>query len=238
VINPRKLQGECKCAYCERKLESIDYGKGEQDVEHFRPKSSVKAWRVPKALKDQGIVTTDVSNAGGGYYLLSYHPFNYAAACKPCNSALKRDYFPVAGSYDVTGEDPAALLNENPYLIYPLGDFDEAPEDLIRFYGVSPQPTASSGHNRARALVTIVFFKLDDTEKRKNLFRERAMVIVALHPQLEKAVTSADGATRLQAQQLVERFTAPDAWHTTALAVSRVFSRVTPWKPAQCSTGL
>jgi hypothetical protein len=49
-----RLQGDCKCAYCERKLESIDFGKIEQDVEHFRPKGSVRAWKLPKAFKDQG----------------------------------------------------------------------------------------------------------------------------------------------------------------------------------------
>jgi len=38
------LQGESKCAYCERKLEAVAHGKAEQDVEHFRPKGNVKAW--------------------------------------------------------------------------------------------------------------------------------------------------------------------------------------------------
>src|SRR5262245_18163470 len=42
-----------KCAFCERKLESIDLGAIEQDVEHFRPKASVKAWKAPKDILDQ-----------------------------------------------------------------------------------------------------------------------------------------------------------------------------------------
>ena len=50
------VQGNSKCAYCERKLESVTYGKAEQDVEHFRPKGNVRAWKIPKRLKDQGIV--------------------------------------------------------------------------------------------------------------------------------------------------------------------------------------
>ena len=44
-----------------------------------------------------------------GYYLLAYHLLIYAVACKPCNSGLKKDYFPIAGDYDLTGEDPAEM---------------------------------------------------------------------------------------------------------------------------------
>lgn len=47
-----RLQGESKCAYCERKLESEYYGKGEQDVEHFRPKKNVRPWKLPKSRKN------------------------------------------------------------------------------------------------------------------------------------------------------------------------------------------
>lgn len=85
-----ELQGNCKCAYCERKLESIPFGTIEQDVEHFRPKGGVKSWEMPQWLKDQGIEATQVPHEGPGYYLLPYHPFNYAASCKPCNSRLRR----------------------------------------------------------------------------------------------------------------------------------------------------
>lgn len=207
-----RLQGDCKCGYCERKLESVDLGTVEQDVEHFRPKGNVKAWRVPGSLANHGIAFTAAPLAGKGYYLLPYHPFNYSAACKPCNSALKRDFFPIAGDYDLEGDDPVALKAERPFLICPIGDFDDAPENLIKFHGVSPQAVAASGHDRARALVTIEFFKLDDVAKRKNLLRERAVVIIALHPQLEKLAGGASGNT--EAQKVVDGFTAPNAPHT------------------------
>lgn len=161
-----RLQGECKCAYCERKLESIDFGKIEQDVEHFRPKGNIKQWRLPKSLGELGIKATVVPEEDRGYFLLPYHPFNYSAACKPCNTLLKKDYFPIAGEYDLTGDDPAQLhVKERPLLVCPVGDFDDAPEDLIRFYGVSPQAVAQGGYDRERALVTIEFFKLDDEAK-------------------------------------------------------------------------
>ena len=209
-----RLQGDCKCAYCERKLEAVDFGKVEQDVEHFRPKGSVRAWTIPKSLQDQGVKITKAPDAGRGYFLLPYHLFNYSAACKPCNSALKKDYFPIAGKYQLTGDDPAKLTKEKPFLICPVGDFDDAPEDLIRFHGVSPQPVAPGGHARKRALVTIEFFKLDDEAKRKNLLRERAVVIIALHPQLEKLADGAAGNAKTDAQELVDGFTAPRSAHT------------------------
>lgn len=215
-----KLQGESKCAYCERKLESSQYGKIEQDVEHFRPKKMVREWQMPKRLKESGITATKVPNNDHGYYLLPYHPYNYAAACKPCNSALKKNCFPIASDYDLTNEDPVDLLKEKPYLIYPIGDFDEAPEKLIRFHGVSPQAIPISGHQQARALVTIDFFKLDDFAKRKNLLRERAVIIIALHPQLEKLSDDADAG---EAQQIVEGFTSSNAPHTNC---ARSFRRL------------
>lgn len=209
-----RLQGDCKCAYCERKLESVAIGKVEQDVEHFRPKGGVREWKLPKSLKDQGILATAVPDEDRGYYLLPYHPFNYSATCKPCNSALKKDYFPIAGRYNLAGDDPAKLTREEPFLICPIGDFDDDPEDLIRFHGVSPQATASSGFRRERALVTIEFFKLDDAAKRKNLLLERARLIVALFPQLEKSADSHDASIKAKARALVAAFTAQSAPHT------------------------
>jgi len=218
-----KLQGDAKCAYCERKLESIDLGKAEQDVEHFRPKGRVRQWKVPKEVRDQGVKATAVPAEPKGYHLLPYHPFNYASACKPCNQSLKRDYFPVAARYDLAGADPDALRSEMPYLIYPLGQFDSAPEDLIRFYGVSPQPVAPAGHARARAIVTIAFFKLDDEAKRKNLLRERAFLIVALNAMLEKLADGAAGKARIDAQTVVDGFISPTSAHTNC---ARSFKRL------------
>lgn len=209
-----RLQGNSKCAYCERKLEAIDVGKVEQDVEHFRPKSSVKAWKISQAMKDLGISITEAPDKGLGYFLLPYHLFNYSAACKPCNSALKKDYFPIAGKYDLKGEDPKKLKKEKPYLIYPIGDFDNDPEDLFRFHGTSPQPVVGSGYKRLRALVTIEFFKLDDPNERKNLIRERVMVILLMHPYLEKLKVPVTPAEKALAKRIVDRATRPDAAHT------------------------
>ncbi|HEY1663179.1 MAG TPA: hypothetical protein VGI03_12235 [Verrucomicrobiae bacterium] len=212
-----RLQGNCKCAYCERKLESIDLGKVEQDVEHFRPKGGIRAWKLPKSLTNRGVMATAVPAEGRGYFLLPYHPFNYSAACKPCNSALKKDFFPIAGKYDLDGDDPTKLTKEKPFLICPVGDFDVPAENLIQFHGVSPQPVATNGHDRERALVTIEFFKLDDTAKRKNLLRERAAIILAIYPQLEKLANGATGFEKTDAQQIVNGFSSTTSAHTNCV---------------------
>ncbi|QBP77578.1 hypothetical protein E2K99_22430 [Herbaspirillum huttiense] len=204
-----RLQGEGKCIFCERKLESEQYGKGEQDVEHFRPKGRVRAWKVPASLKAQGVKITNPGLAASGYYRLPYHLFNYGVACKPCNSALKSDCFPIARTYDFDGDDPDALLSELPLLIYPIGDFDNNPEDLIEFAGASPHPIQVSGYGRDRAQTTIEFFALADTDARKNLFRERAIILIALWGQLEAAKSS----TNTKAVEAVRAFQSENSAH-------------------------
>lgn len=223
-----RLQGGCKCAYCERKLEAEPCGKGEQDVEHFRPKKNVRKWQPSKMLANAGVKVTAPESADGGYYLLAYHLFNYCAACKPCNSALKSDCFPIAGKYSTTGSDPAKLTIEKPLLIYPLGVFDDAPEKLIRFHGVSPQPVAQDGYQRHRALVTIEFFKLDDETRRKNLIRERAFIIVAMLPQLEKAKGTGPAASK--ARDLINAYLADTAPHANC---SRSFHHLWESNPTE-----
>jgi hypothetical protein len=181
-----RLQGESKCAFCERKLEAEEYGKGEQAVEHFRPKGNVSNWRLPTRLANLGVTLTEAPKRKGGYYLLAYDLFNYSAACNPCNSALKRDYFPIAATHDLTGDSPEALIKEKPLLIYPIGDFDADPENLIRFNGISPYAAGRTDEEIRRAWITIEFFKLDSI-KRDNLMLERARIITFLFAALERA---------------------------------------------------
>lgn len=211
-----ELQGESKCAYCERKLESVDYGKAEQDVEHFRPKGNVRPWKPSPGLKKLGLPLTPPVARGGGYYLLPYEIFNYGAACKPCNSALKSDKFPIAGKYRLKATNPAKMGAEKAYLVYPIGSIDEDPEALIEFEGASPRPRVQSqGYRRYRALVTIEFFALDDSVRRKNLFLERARLIDALFGQLETAATQ--GPRQGHAARNVVDYQSPKAPHSSCM---------------------
>src|SRR5690606_34469288 len=80
-----------KCAYCERALEAEDFGLIEHDVEHYRPKCAVTVWHGP------GYGFALAHGNRRGYCMLAYELRNYCAACKTCNSARKRDHFPIAG---------------------------------------------------------------------------------------------------------------------------------------------
>ena len=228
-----RLQGKSKCAYCERKLESERYGKGEQDVEHFRPKGNIKLWKLPPSLAAEGVTVAAPPPAQGGYFLLAYDLFNYSAACGPCNSVLKRDYFPVAAKHTLQGAEPEALAAELPLLLYPIGDFDTPPESLIRVHGLSPQPVAPAGHPRHRALVTIDFFQLDSVD-RATLLRERAMIISALFPLLEALANPQTAKSRkTKAQQIVDGLTSPHSAHTNC---ARSFVALFQSDPAEAET--
>ncbi len=207
---------ERKCSYCERLLEGEELGKAEYDVEHFRPKGSVRKWAgsTPNMTP---------APAQGGYYLLAYHPFNYAASCKPCNSALKGDKFPILGPYQLDGDDPTQMGQEQPLLLYPIGDFDDKPEALIGFNGVSPHARYKTGYRNARALATIEFFELDG-QRRKNLFQERARVLVALYPALrDQEAPHLSQEERQAAKDVVTAYVSRTAPHTNC---SRSFRRL------------
>ena len=152
-----------KCIYCERQLASLDHGGCiEHDLEHFRPKGEVLAWPPAKWQKDRHIAFEfPLGHAyPSGYYWLAYQVMNYAAACKKCNTPLKLNYFPVAGRRGPRAAHPRGLRAEQPYLIYPLGDWDTNPEELLGFLGIVPVPRKKSGFGRQRAEVTIKFFEL------------------------------------------------------------------------------
>jgi hypothetical protein len=167
-----RIQNE-KCAYCERKLASEDTkgGRAEHDVEHFRPKNSIKRWPAPNGID---FPTGDPDE---GYYWLAFHLLNYCTACATCNRGFKSSYFPVAGKRLLPQQSPIskAASAERPLLIYPLGKVDEDPEELIRFRGIAAVPPAddplldseakTDPHRNRRARVTIRFFGLNEREE-------------------------------------------------------------------------
>lgn len=143
-----KLQHN-KCAYCERRLADADNGGTiEHDVEHYRPKNTVPQWPSERIAEERDLNFNFETGKEllKGYYWLAYHAFNYCTSCKKCNSPLKKNYFPIAGSRGNPVETPKELNDtEKPFLIYPIGDLDEDPEDLITFNGVSPIPKKKNG---------------------------------------------------------------------------------------------
>ena len=196
-----------KCCYCEKPLE----GAVEEDVEHFRPKAEVKPWRVPDGLSAAGVVVSQPKDGSSepGYSRLAYSPLNYGIACKVCNSALKRNYFPIEGKRNSAAADPTRLSYEKALLIYPIGDFDDDPEALIEFVGLSPRPKMRSGtFGHRRALVTIELFRLDDQRsKARSLFKYRAVVVRLLHQELTGRDGAADAAVRKNHEIVISNLT-------------------------------
>ena len=222
------VQGEAKCCFCERKFEAGDLGRYELDLEHFRPKGNVKRWPCPPELIDRGVSLTNPPVADTGYYLLPYHLLNYAVACKPCNSGLKKDHFPIAGPYDLDGDDPGQMTAERPWLLYPIGRLDVDPEDVITFYGLLPQSTSADRLLRLRGLVTIAFFRLDDVLTRKELMKERALIVFILHSLLVKAEDDGDEESAV----LVKELLSPTSKHTSC---ARSFERLFRFDRAQAA---
>ena len=206
-----KLQRN-KCAYCERALAAADHGGAiEHDLEHFRPKSSVAVW---PGGEEFAYATGTASPQG--YFLLAYHLQNYAASCKKCNSPLKMNYFPIPAARGIAPIDsPALHTNEKPFLIHPIGNFDDDPQHVIAFLGITAIPAKKTGPRRRRGDVTIAFFELNEREE---LLRERAEVIDSLGNHLETINDQMATALRKKrAKETVERMLRPRARHSSCV---------------------
>jgi hypothetical protein len=192
-----------KCVFCEQPLEA----RITQDVEHFRPKAGVSHWDAPQDLIAKGLKVAQPADGSDelGYRFLAYHPFNYAASCKVCNSIFKGNLFPVAKKRKTEAKKPPTGAAENPYLIYPLGGDADDPEQLITFSGCVPQPAKAAGHDRFRAQVTINVFKLDDASERRVFYEGRARAISEMFLNLDAIDNRTDAAIVNAAKKNVQR---------------------------------
>jgi uncharacterized protein (TIGR02646 family) len=107
-----------KCCYCERKLSASDYG----DVEHYRPKGTVK--QAPGQDKEYP-----------GYYWLAYEWNNLLVSCKRCNTGHKGILFPLVDNNLRARSHHDDMGNKQPLFINPAID---NPQDHIRFRGGVP----------------------------------------------------------------------------------------------------
>ncbi len=209
-----------KCAFCERKFEDqATGGTREFDVEHFRPKSSVKKW-PPANLQDELPADFPEDSASTkGYFLLPYHPYNYTVACKPCNSSFKSNFFPIRSVRDIDGDDPLEMKGEKPFLVYPLGHFDSDPESIVEYDGILAVPRVKSGEKHLRGIAIIVFFRLNIREEH---FLERAQKLAALFLALRES-DSTQPLVRTTARALVSSLTSENSAHTNCM---RSFKRL------------
>ncbi len=202
------LQGE-KCAYCETSLKPLQHGSVESDIEHYRPKGKVTIY--PKA--DDGFsYSFSTGNAANGYYWLAYDLENYALCCKTCNTGLKAEHFPIAGTRGKAVQSTEELDKlELPLLLFPYRD---DPTEFIDFFGASPQIRHLNGHLYNRAQVTLDFFRLAHVHSREDLYLERFAVIRQLYLAFENTVKE-HSPERLQSdQELIFAFTSPQSEHT------------------------
>ena len=219
----RELQGEHKCAFCERKLPTGGIGAYEHDIEHFRPKGRVKTWPTPDELDD--VTFAEPPDPNTGFYMLAYHPLNYSVACKACNEGLKKDFFPIEGSYKLDAKSPPGMTNEKPLLIYPLAATGAKPEDLIVFNGPVPMAAKADGYDNRRARVTIEFFRLGDANERKDIIVERSKIIITLKMLLQTSLSNtASAADKADALDLIVAYTSDKASHANcARCYKRLF---------------
>jgi len=194
-----------KCIFCDRRLSPEEYGRIEHDLEHFRPKGSVKAWPTKKIKKARNIdynFTTGIKSSIG-YYWLAYNLQNYASSCKVCNSTLKSNYFPVAKPRVVDTKTIRQLnSSEKPYLLFPLG-FDD-PAKYIKFDQVFCVPIKRSGHNHRRARITIDFFELNT---RQDLLMERFSLVDQIWKEFEIVQENNSRQRKQRAQNSIGRLT-------------------------------
>ena len=192
------LQHE-KCAYCETKLQGAALASKVHEVEHYRPKSSIKAWpnRKVEYWKDFNYPWATGKASSKGYYRLVYHPLNYAIACTRCNSTLKSNYFPVRGRRDFDSESPTTMQGESALLLYPVSSVDpDDPERIITFDGVLAIPVSKEGPAYERAITNIEFFQLnhqDLTSRRAECIRDLwiALTMASSTPKHKKVAEKA-----------------------------------------------
>ena len=145
--------------------ESLE-AKKEYDLEHFRPKGSVKPWKVPPELVCAGVRVNQTMAKEPGYHLLPYHVLNYSVACAKCNSELKKDHFPIKGTRD-PGRIPQPCRAVKAHgSSSPSGSWMMIQRGSSLFRDSLRRLLGRAGSfNHQRALLTIAFFKLDESKQ-------------------------------------------------------------------------
>ena len=150
-----------KCGYCELDVFTVDRYKG--DVEHYRPKGRV----------DRLVIEADGTVKGqplfaSGYYWLAYSWNNYILTCNPCNSAYKRNFFPLnpePAAPPKTGDEAA----EDPLLLSPFGPKDPAEHLVFDHLGVVG---SRQGSAYGAATITVCGLSRTPLEKKRRKLAE------------------------------------------------------------------
>ncbi len=125
-----------KCCFCEIGRNA----NRESDVDHFRPKLAHNNEPAP---------------GHDGYWWLAYTWDNLFFVCSECNSAYKKNFFPLIDEEDRAFNRGDDLLQERPYLLDPVKD---DPEQCIIYDYTNhkvPVPVSSANDNEGRGRKTI-----------------------------------------------------------------------------------
>lgn len=173
-----------KCAYCETPMPQGSKALIAYDVEHHRPKSTTSPWPTAEMVTLLGIRYKVNMGRRRGYPELAHHPYNYAVACKVCNSPYKSSFFPILGEPDASSYHVEQLnQKERPAVPLPLGDWGEDPASFLTFEGFIAVPASDDAQLRKRAQVVIDFFELN---RRPDLLLGRAAAIVVAYQHLKE----------------------------------------------------
>ena len=121
-----------KCCYCESRFSTASYG----EIEHFRPKGSVKHER------GRGVTGPDWGMKYPGYYWLAYDWNNLLVSCGVCNRT-KGSQFPLVDDGARARSHHDDVGEERPLFIDPSR---EDPRRHIRFRGDAVEPLTCKGH--------------------------------------------------------------------------------------------
>ena len=154
-----------KCCYCEGNCGAHDYG----DVEHYRPKGTVKQDNSSEKLYP-------------GYYWLVYCWKNLYYSCSICNQK-KSVFFPLANPASRARSHNDDIADEEPLLLNPGGTDD--PSNHIKFIGPRVQGVSEMGR---KTIEVINLNRLDLVEARLKTLRvvKSAMEIANLVNSLYK----------------------------------------------------
>lgn len=160
IYGPKGVKGALakaqfgKCCFCEGEFSAHVAG----DVEHFRPKGSVRL---------------STGRLYPGYYWLAYAPTNLYFSCPDCNEYRKADYFPLSDEGLRARSHHQPVAAEQNLILDPGGPID--PRAHIRFAVDFPVGLTDQGRETIRAL------KLD----REPLNKRRRTIINRLRGEQE-----------------------------------------------------
>lgn len=134
-----------KCGYCETSCVNHPGA-----VEHYAPKSEVRELAA-EGKEDEGCgVSGRQGNllASPGYWWLAYSWNNWLYCCERCNSAWKKNFFPVEEEPHPCPPNPQTPYT--PLLLHPFG-----PEDPLEHLQFSETGAVLPRNGSARGLATI-----------------------------------------------------------------------------------